>query len=245
MRRASDIVSRAALVARRRGSVLRSHLGEARTARAQLRRRGVNVKRVRRDAAQPSRRTRSLAPPRAPLELHELPPALRAHCALLPCVEGPLTADVYNAVALRFSGSAAAGTPPRASTRLVVTPLVGCGQKWMALRARSEALHHALASAGQDLAGPERSARCARVRAAPSDARRPRLAGVRRDAAHGGVQGARCRRDHNGAGGHRADRGDGRERRPCQRLGPIGAHHCRGARAAEDGDAAPQPRSRV
>jgi hypothetical protein len=82
--------------------------------------------------------------------IHSLPPALRAIALCCHAWKDSLTADVYNAVALRFSGSAAAGTPPRASTRLVVTPLVGCGQKWMALRARSEALHHALASAGQD-----------------------------------------------------------------------------------------------
>ena len=83
-------------------------------------------------------------------ELHELPPALRAIVLCCRAWRDALNGDVYNAVALRFSGGAAAGTRPRASTRLVVTPLVGCGQKWMALRARSEALHHALASAGQD-----------------------------------------------------------------------------------------------
>ena len=82
--------------------------------------------------------------------IHSLPPALRTIALCCRAWKDALTAEVYNAVALRFSGGAAAGTRPRTSTRLVVSPLVGCGQKWMALRARSEALHHALASAGQD-----------------------------------------------------------------------------------------------
>ena len=83
-------------------------------------------------------------------DVHALPPALRTIALCCRAWRDALNGDVYNAVALRFSGGAAAGTRPRASTRLVVSPLVGCGQKWMALRARSEALHHALASAGQD-----------------------------------------------------------------------------------------------
>jgi len=83
-------------------------------------------------------------------EVPALPPALRKIALCCRAWRDALTADVYNAVALRFSGRATSATPPRTSTRLVVSPLVGCGQKYMALRARSEALHHALASAGQD-----------------------------------------------------------------------------------------------
>ncbi len=125
----------------------RPHLGEAR-ALGRNSSRGVNVKRAR-----PMLHNLPADAILHLLELfsiHSLPPALRAIALCCHAWKDSLTADVYNAVALRFSGSAAAGTPPRASTRLVVTPLVGCGQKWMALRARSEALHHALASAGQD-----------------------------------------------------------------------------------------------
>ena len=83
-------------------------------------------------------------------ELQALPPVLRSIALCCHAWADALTGDVYDACALRFSGGAADAARRRTSTRLLVVPRVGCGQKFMALRARSEALHHALACAGQD-----------------------------------------------------------------------------------------------
>ena len=56
-------------------------------------------------------------------DLHALPPALLRIALCCRAWKDALTGEVYNAVALRFSGNTAAGTPPRASTPVSYTHL--------------------------------------------------------------------------------------------------------------------------